>query len=42
MDAKGIAEMMESMKEVNKNPEMKREMEGYWKMLDNMSEKDPA
>lgn len=33
--------MMESMKEMQNNPEMKREMEGYWKMLDNMSSSDP-
>jgi len=30
------------MKQVEKDPELKRQMEGYWKMLDNMSTNNPA
>jgi hypothetical protein len=36
VDAYGLQQMMEMMKQVDKDPEMKRQMEGYWKMLDNM------
>jgi hypothetical protein len=40
-EAFGMKNMMEMFKEVQNNPELKRQMEGYWKMLDNMSESDP-
>jgi len=40
-DAFGMKNMMEMMKQVEKDPELKRQMEGYWKMLDNMQENDP-
>lgn len=33
--------MMNMMKQVEKDPELKKQMEGYWKMLDNMNEQDP-
>ena len=33
--------MMEMMEKVQKDPELKKQMEGYWKMLDNMQENDP-
>lgn len=42
MDAAGLQEMMNMMKQVDKDPALKREMEGYWKMLDNMNESDPS
>ena len=37
----GMQNMMEMFKEVQKDPALKKQMEGYWKMLDNMSENDP-
>jgi hypothetical protein len=40
-DAFGMKNMMEMMEQVQKDPELKRQMEGYWKMLDNMQESDP-
>lgn len=41
MDEYGLKQMMEMMKQVEKDPEMKRQMEGYWKMLDNMNSNNP-
>jgi hypothetical protein len=41
MDAKGFTDMMDQLKEIQKDPEAMRQMEGYWKMLDNMNDKDP-
>ncbi len=40
-DEFGMKNMMEMMQQVDKDPEMKRQMEGYWKMLDNMSSENP-
>lgn len=41
VDQYGMQQMMEMMKQVEKDPELKRQMEGYWKMLDNMNEQNP-
>ena len=41
LDSFGMQNMMEMMEKVQKDPELKKQMEGYWKMLDNMSENDP-
>jgi hypothetical protein len=41
MNEFGMSNMMEMMKQVEKDPELKRQMEGYWKMLDNMSSSNP-
>lgn len=40
-DEYGLKNMMEMMKQVEKDPELKRQMEGYWKMLDGMSSNNP-
>ena len=37
----GMQNMMQMFKEVQNDPALKKQMEGYWKMLDNMSENDP-
>lgn len=37
IDAMGMQEMAKMMQQVDKDPKMKQEMEGYWKMLDNMN-----
>jgi hypothetical protein len=41
VDGYGMEQMMNMMKQVEKDPELKKQMEGYWKMLDNMNEQDP-
>jgi hypothetical protein len=41
VDAYGMKNMMEMMEKVEKDPELKKQMEGYWKMLDNMSSNNP-
>lgn len=41
MNEFGMKNMMDMMKQVEKDPELKRQMEGYWKMLDNMSSSNP-
>ena len=40
-DEYGLKNMMDMMKQVEKDPELKRQMEGYWKMLDSMSSNNP-
>ena len=41
LDSFGMQNMMEMMEKVQKDPELKKQMDGYWKMLDNMQENDP-
>ena len=41
LDSFGMQNMMEMMEKVQKDPELIKQMDGYWKMLDNMQENDP-
>jgi hypothetical protein len=41
MDEAGIKAMMEAMEAVKKDPAMAKQMEGMWKMMDDMHESDP-
>lgn len=39
--ASEMKQMQEMMQQMKTDPDMKKQMEGYWKMLDNMHKEDP-
>jgi len=41
MNPKEYKEMCKMMGKVKKDPELRKQMEGYWKMLDNMHQSSP-
>ena len=41
IDPSGMRHMMHLMDEMQKNPDSVKQMEGMWKMMDEMSQNDP-